>query len=92
MMLMRKAKSWFTGYNSNVPGHEQGTIRYLVYNGGSPKYVDIINSVAAKGYPDVMLSADRAPAEPAASRRHDGHSYARMSERDPSSFAQGRRS
>ena len=39
MMLMRKAKSWFTGYNSNVPGHEQGTIRYLVYNGGAPKYV-----------------------------------------------------
>ena len=37
MMLMRKAKSWFTGYNSNVAGHEQGTIRYLVYNGGSPE-------------------------------------------------------
>src|SRR5579871_504887 len=60
MMLMRKAKSWFTGYNSNVPGHEQGTIRYLVYNGGSPKYVGIINSVAAKGYEGVVLSADRA--------------------------------
>src|SRR6478609_3522982 len=55
MMLMRKAKSWFTGYNSNVPGHEQGTIRYLVYNGGSPKYVGIINSVAAKGYEGVVL-------------------------------------
>ena len=38
-MLMRKAKSWFTGYNSNVPGHEHGKIRYLVYNGGTPKYV-----------------------------------------------------
>ena len=56
-MLMRKAKSWFTGYNSNVPGHEQGTIRYLVYNGGSPKYVGIINSVAAKGYEGVTLGA-----------------------------------
>jgi cation diffusion facilitator CzcD-associated flavoprotein CzcO len=55
MMLMRKAKSWFTGYNSNVPGHEQGTIRYLVYNGGSPKYVGIINVAAMKGYSDVML-------------------------------------
>ncbi|MCW5734032.1 MAG: NAD(P)/FAD-dependent oxidoreductase [Enhydrobacter sp.] len=61
MMLMRKAKSWFTGYNSNVPGHEQGTIRYLVYNGGSPKYVGIINSAAAKGYPDVTLGTGGAP-------------------------------
>ncbi|MGD9878679.1 MAG: flavin-containing monooxygenase [Reyranella sp.] len=50
MMLMRKAKSWFTGYNSNVPGHEQGRIRYFVYNGGAPKYVATINDVAAKGY------------------------------------------
>ena len=61
MMLMRKAKSWFTGYNSNVPGHEQGTIRYLVYNGGSPKYVGIINSAAAKGYADVTLGTGGAP-------------------------------
>ena len=50
VMLMRKAKSWFTGYNSNVPGHEEGTVRYLVYNGGAPKYVNTINEVAAKGY------------------------------------------
>ncbi|WP_395714760.1 flavin-containing monooxygenase [Reyranella sp.] len=50
MMLMRKAKSWFTGYNSNVPGHEQGRIRYFVYNGGAPKYVATINDVAAKDY------------------------------------------
>jgi cation diffusion facilitator CzcD-associated flavoprotein CzcO len=59
MMLMRKAKSWFTGYNSNVPGHEQGTVRYLVYNGGAPKYVNTINAVAANGYEGVVLSADR---------------------------------
>jgi cation diffusion facilitator CzcD-associated flavoprotein CzcO len=60
MMLMRKAKSWFTGYNSNVAGHEQGTVRYLVYNGGAPKYVNTINAVAAKGYEGVVLSSDRA--------------------------------
>ena len=24
MMLMRKAQGWFTGYNSNVDGHEAG--------------------------------------------------------------------
>src|SRR5262249_44200257 len=46
MMLMRKAKSWFTGYNSNVAGHEQGRIRYFVYNGGAPKYVNTITKVA----------------------------------------------
>ena len=67
MMLMRKAKSWFTGYNSNVPGHEQGTIRYLVYNGGAPKYVAAINAVAASGYEGVVLSADRATSPSGAS-------------------------
>jgi len=66
-MLMRKAKSWFTGYNSNVPGHEQGTVRYLVYNGGAPKYVNTINAVAAKGYEGIVLGADRG-APPAGSQ------------------------
>ncbi|MEQ9121629.1 MAG: cyclohexanone monooxygenase, partial [Alphaproteobacteria bacterium] len=64
MMLMRKAKSWFTGYNSNVEGHEAGTIRYLVYNGGMPKYVSIIEQVAADGYEGVAL--DRALPQAAA--------------------------
>ena len=26
IMLMRKAQGWFTGYNSNVEGHEKGTM------------------------------------------------------------------
>src|SRR5580704_16477365 len=54
-LLMRKAKSWFTGYNSNVPGHEHGRVRYLVYNGGTPKYVAAINDVAAKGYEGIVF-------------------------------------
>lgn len=62
-MLMRKAKSWFTGYNSNVEGHEAGRIRYFVYNGGSPKYVKVINEVADKGYEGITLSQGPAPAE-----------------------------
>jgi cation diffusion facilitator CzcD-associated flavoprotein CzcO len=57
IMLMRKAKSWFTGYNSNVAGHEEGKVRYFVYNGGTPKYVEIINDVAARGYEGIELSA-----------------------------------
>lgn len=59
IMLMRKAKSWFTGYNSNVPGHEQGTVRYFVYNGGTPKFMSIINDVAARGYQEIAFSTVR---------------------------------
>jgi len=57
-MLMRKAKSWFTGYNSNVEGHEHGKIRYFVYNGGSPKYVSRINEIAEKGYEGIVFGSD----------------------------------
>ena len=57
IMLMRKAKSWFTGYNSNVAGHEEGTVRYFVYNGGTPKFVGIINDVAAKKYQEIAFSS-----------------------------------
>ncbi len=56
MVLMRKAKGWFTGYNSNVPGHEEGTIRYLVYNGGAPKYSRTLSEVAADGYRGILQS------------------------------------
>ncbi|MBR0936977.1 NAD(P)/FAD-dependent oxidoreductase [Bradyrhizobium jicamae] len=57
IMLMRKAKSWFTGYNSNVAGHEEGTVRYFVYNGGTPKFLGIINEVAAEGYQEIEFGA-----------------------------------
>jgi hypothetical protein len=62
-MLMRKAKSWFTGYNSNVPGHEHGKIRYLVYNGGSPKYVSNLNQVAEDGYEGIVFTPGATPLE-----------------------------
>lgn len=55
VMLMRKAKSWFTGYNSNVEGHEEGTIRYLVYNGGMPKYRKALNDTAEAGYKGIAF-------------------------------------
>jgi cation diffusion facilitator CzcD-associated flavoprotein CzcO len=57
IMLMRKAKGWFTGYNSNVAGHEEGTVRYFVYNGGTPKFVGIINDVAAGNYQEIAFSS-----------------------------------
>ena len=61
IMLMRKAKSWFTGYNSNVPGHEHGKVRYFVYNGGTPKYVAAINDVVAKDYEGIVFDSGARP-------------------------------
>ncbi|HKU98191.1 MAG TPA: NAD(P)/FAD-dependent oxidoreductase, partial [Vineibacter sp.] len=66
MMLMRRAKSWFTGYNSNVAGHEEGRFRPMIYNGGAPKYVTRINRVAGSGYEGVTFSG-AAPIASAAS-------------------------
>jgi len=48
MTLFRTAKSWFTGYNSNLEGREG--IRYLIYNGGSPRYRRRLEEVARDGY------------------------------------------
>ena len=61
IMLMRKAKSWFTGYNSNIPGHEHGKVRYFVYNGGTPKYVAAINDIVAKGYEGIVFTPGARP-------------------------------
>jgi len=67
IMLLRNARGWFTGYNSNVPGHEAGKIRHVVFNGGTPKYVAAINDVVAKGYEGIVFTANtRAAARPLA--------------------------
>jgi hypothetical protein len=55
-LLLRNAQSWFTGYNSNVEGHEKGTMRYMVFNGGTPKYREKITEVAENGYPGLKFS------------------------------------
>ena len=55
-MLMRTSKGWFTGYNSNVDGHEHGKPRYLVYNGGAPKFRQRITEVAEHGYEGIVFS------------------------------------
>lgn len=49
-MLLRKARSWFTGYNSNLEGHEYGNMRYNIYNGGGPKYAGMLADMADKDY------------------------------------------
>ncbi|MFH1343911.1 MAG: NAD(P)/FAD-dependent oxidoreductase [Pseudomonadota bacterium] len=60
VMLLRNAKGWFTGYNSNVPGHEAGKVRHVVFNGGTPKYVAAINDVSMKGYEGIVFADARA--------------------------------
>ena len=54
-VLMRKAKSWFTGYNSNIEGREYGKTRYLVYNGGMVRYRTMIQAVAEQGYQELSF-------------------------------------
>ena len=51
--LLRKAKSFFTGYNSNIKGHEYGKTRYNIYNGGVPRYANMVNEVADNNYEGV---------------------------------------
>lgn len=54
MVLLRDAKSWFTGYNSNVDGRD--VKRHLIYNGGAPRYRERIATVAAEGYSGFALT------------------------------------
>jgi cation diffusion facilitator CzcD-associated flavoprotein CzcO len=53
MLLLSKAKSWFTGYNSNVEGHDK--TRYLIYNGGAPRYRKRLDEVAVNDYAGFVL-------------------------------------
>lgn len=55
-VLMGKAKSWITGYNGNLPGHEYGKTRYNIYVGGGPKYARTLQRCTDKGYDGVDLS------------------------------------
>ncbi len=54
-LLLRKAKSWITGYNSNLEGHEYGKTRYNIYNGGGPKYTRRLQHVVANNYEGISL-------------------------------------
>lgn len=52
-LLLRQARSWFTGYNSNLAGRDQ--IRYMIYNGGAPRYRQRLAEVAQLGYEGFRL-------------------------------------
>ena len=46
--MFKNAKSWFTGYNSNVDGHDM--LRHMMYLSGAPAYRTKLGEVAANGY------------------------------------------
>lgn len=55
-LLLRKAQSWITGYNSNIEGHEYGKTRYNIYNGGGPKYTKTLQQTADNDYDGMSFS------------------------------------
>lgn len=52
-LLMRNARSWFTGYNTNLRGTEKP--RHLMYLGGAPRFRERIDEVARHGYEGFSL-------------------------------------
>jgi len=54
-MLLQNGRGWFTGYNSNVPGHEVGKARYIAYWGGAPRYAAQLQDAADNGYQGIDM-------------------------------------
>ena len=54
-MLLQNSQGWFTGYNSNVSGHEAGKPRYLAYWGGGPKYAAQLRHAEDSGYSEIEM-------------------------------------
>ncbi len=61
IMLMRKAKFWFTGYNSAAECHEQAKMDDSVNNGGTPKDLLAMNDSTSKDDEGLCLSGRSAP-------------------------------
>jgi cation diffusion facilitator CzcD-associated flavoprotein CzcO len=61
-MLNRKAKSFITGYNSNIEGREGGKIRYNIYSGGLPRFAKMIQEVKENEFADVNFTTAATPA------------------------------
>ena len=56
---MKRAKSWFTGYNPNVQGHAEGAynpkVRYIAYWGGAHKYNSLLKEAEQQKYPRIFM-------------------------------------
>lgn len=60
-LLLRNAKTWFTGYLSNAKAGENGATegakRYLAFFGGGPKYASILKQAEDDGYAGFVFGA-----------------------------------
>ena len=55
-LLLNKAQSWITGYNSNLEGHEYGHTRYNIYATGGVEYAKHLKAAAANDYQGIKFS------------------------------------
>lgn len=55
-LLMSKAQSWITGYNSNLDGHEYGHTRYNIFATGGVEYAKHLRAAAEGGYRGIAFS------------------------------------
>ncbi len=55
-LLMSKAQSWITGYNSNLDGHEYGHTRYNIFATGGVQYARHLKAAADGGYAGIAFA------------------------------------
>ncbi len=55
-LLMAKAQSWITGYNSNVEGHEYGNTRYNIFAAGVVEYTKHLDTEASSQFQGIDFS------------------------------------
>ena len=55
-LLPRKAKSWITGYNSNIEAPECRKTRHNICNSGGPKYARCLGEVAGNDNAGVVFT------------------------------------
>ena len=55
-LLLNKAQSWITGYNSNLEGHEYGHTRYNIFATGGAEYAKHLKAAAEGNYRGITFS------------------------------------
>jgi cation diffusion facilitator CzcD-associated flavoprotein CzcO len=55
-LLLNKAQSWITGYNSNLEGHEYGHTRYNIFATGGAEYTKHLNAAKEGNYRGISFS------------------------------------
>jgi cation diffusion facilitator CzcD-associated flavoprotein CzcO len=55
-LLLNKAQSWITGYNSNLEGHEYGHTRYNIFATGGAEYAKHLRAASEGGYRGIKFS------------------------------------